>query len=161
MKNYLPSKEEPSKEENKEHYLETNEGRRVSDKNQDSSKTDMPDIDLMKEVLLLINLLISPNTTYHIETNENCDLINNLMACNFIQYRKYQNEHYSGELYRSDSWLSKVYNINAGFQCYYLIEKVWDHNFESNFNIVQEMDDEHHLKKYWRVLRRIYFSLSH
>lgn len=89
---------------------------------------------LKQEVLELISSLILENTGYEIQTPENYEVFNNLMILNYVQFRIYKDKSYTLEPFRLDSSLSKMYNINLGFQCYYLIAKLWDNNGQPNCN---------------------------
>ncbi|CAI2361557.1 unnamed protein product [Moneuplotes crassus] len=108
---------------------------------------------LKQEVLCLINSLILENTSHEIQTPENYEVLNNLMILNYVQFRIYKDRSYTLEPFRPDSSLSKVYNINLGFQCYYLIAKLWNNNGQPNYNCVQISDTEGLLSKYWRLVK--------
>ncbi|CAI2365997.1 unnamed protein product [Moneuplotes crassus] len=115
---------------------------------------------LKQEVLCMINCLILPGKEHFIRNEENYECFNNMLKLNYVQYRIYKYDNYTTELFNQDSKLSKVYNINLGFQCYYLIAELWDNNYENNLNCVQLIDTEKTLSKYWKLVKSLWFKFN-
>ncbi|CAI2384151.1 unnamed protein product [Moneuplotes crassus] len=115
---------------------------------------------LKQEVLCMLNLLLLPTTKHHIQNQDNYAIVNNLMVLNYVQFRICYGQIYSSKLSNSESELAKIYNINLGFQCYYLINKIWNNNGQPDSNCVQKFDTEGLSEKYWRLLTSLYFCLT-
>ncbi|CAI2385590.1 unnamed protein product [Moneuplotes crassus] len=115
---------------------------------------------LKQEVLCLINSLLLPTTMHQINPQENYQIINDLMVISYIQFKFYRDESYVSELFDENSKLYKTYNINVGFQCYYLIAQLWGNNGQPNFNCVQKIDTEGAFNQYWRLLKHFYFLIN-
>jgi len=89
---------------------------------------------LKQEVLRMLNCLLLSTTKHQIQNQDNYTVVNNLMVLNYVQFRIYNDNFYSAKLFNSESKLARIYNINLGFQCYYLINKIWNNNGQPDSN---------------------------
>ncbi|CAI2361739.1 unnamed protein product [Moneuplotes crassus] len=112
------------------------------------------------EVLLMINCLSFSHTEHQIKTKENYESINSFMILNYVQFCIYKDQRYTSELFDSKSNLSKIYNINLGFQCYSLISELWDNNGQDPSNCVQLADQQGFLAKYLKLFRDLCFKIN-
>ncbi|CAI2383161.1 unnamed protein product [Moneuplotes crassus] len=110
---------------------------------------------LKQEVLWLLNCLVIYNTEHEIRASENHEVIDNLMVLNYVKFIIYRGQTNDPIIFKTDCKLSEVYNINVGFQSYYLIARLWDNNNQSHSNCVQNTDESGIVKKYLRLLRAI------
>ncbi|CAI2371227.1 unnamed protein product [Moneuplotes crassus] len=116
--------------------------------------------ELKHEILRMINALVFPSTEHQIKSLKNEEIINNIMILNYTQFRIFKDDMYTQELVNKYSSLSKVYNINLGFQSYYLISKLWDNNGIVPSNCVQRKDAEGMWTMYWKLAKGLYKKLK-
>jgi len=115
---------------------------------------------LVENVLIMVNAMIIPETSHMFIKEENKNLINDLMKLNYMQFYTLKYDRYSLKLLKKDSHLAKMYNINVGFQCIYLISKLFDNNGVEGHNYVQRIDKESLLYYYLRLGRGMLFDLN-
>ncbi|CAI2384682.1 unnamed protein product [Moneuplotes crassus] len=122
-------------------------------------------LDFLKEkVSIMINYLVSAGRSNREKVmNKGAfrQTIISLMTLNYVQFRILRYDHFVPEVLDRNSTISEIYNINIGFQCYYLLARLWKNNGEDNSNIVQERDNEAWLKTYLRLLWGLKFKWFH
>ncbi|CAI2385843.1 unnamed protein product [Moneuplotes crassus] len=117
-------------------------------------------INLFKEkILTIINRIASVGKQEELlDLEEWKETINSLMILNYVQFRVLKYDYFTSDLLDKDSSISKIYNVNVGFQCYYLVDKLWKNNDLPSSNIVLENEYEGILRKYLRLGKYFFFS---